>query len=84
VLADREGRLARFLVLGSASLDLVKGVSESLAGRVGFVDLSGFDATEVGVDRLDALWLRGGFPRASACARRRRSTCATAGSSTPS
>jgi predicted AAA+ superfamily ATPase len=62
VLADREGRPARFLVLGSASLDLVKGVSESLAGRVGFVDLSGFDATEVGVDRLDALWLRGGFP----------------------
>lgn len=61
-LADREGRPARFLVLGSASLDLVKGVSESLAGRVGFVDLSGFDATEVGVDRLDALWLRGGFP----------------------
>lgn len=62
VLADREGATARFLVLGSASLDLVKGVSESLAGRVGFVDLSGFDATEVGFDRLDALWLRGGFP----------------------
>ena len=62
VLADREGRPARFLVLGSASLDLVKGVSESLAGRVGFVDLSGFDATEVGFDRLEALWLRGGFP----------------------
>jgi len=62
VLADREGTPARFLILGSASLDLVKGVSESLAGRVGFVDLSGFDGTEVGFDRLDALWLRGGFP----------------------
>jgi len=62
VLADREDRPARFLVVGSASLDLVKGVSESLAGRVGFVDLSGFDATEVGFDRLDALWLRGGLP----------------------
>ena len=62
VLADREGAPARFLILGSASLDLVKGVSESLAGRVGFVDLSGFDATEVGFDRLDTLWLRGGFP----------------------
>jgi predicted AAA+ superfamily ATPase len=49
-------------VLGSASLDTVKGVSESLAGRVGFVDLSGFDGTEVGFDRLDSLWLRGGFP----------------------
>ena len=62
VLADREGTPARFLILGSASLDLVKGVSESLAGRVGFIDLSGFDATEVGFDRLDTLWLRGGFP----------------------
>ena len=62
VLADREGAPARFLILGSASLDLVKGVSESLAGRVGFVDLSGFDGTEVGFDRLDTLWLRGGFP----------------------
>ena len=62
VLADREGTPARFLILGSASLDLAKGVSESLAGRVGFVDLSGFDGTEVGFDRLDTLWLRGGFP----------------------
>ena len=57
-----QGTPARFLILGSASLDLVKGVSESLAGRVGFVDLSGFDATEVGFDRLATLWLRGGFP----------------------
>ena len=62
VLADRSGTPARFLVLGSASPDLVKGVAESLAGRVGFVDLSGFDATEAGFDRVDALWLRGGFP----------------------
>lgn len=62
VLADRPDQPARFLVLGSASLDLIKGVSESLAGRVGFVDLSGFDATEAGFERLDTLWLRGGFP----------------------
>ena len=62
VLADRQDTPARFLILGSASPDLVKGVSESLAGRVGFVDLSGFDGTEVGFDRLDTLWLRGGFP----------------------
>ncbi len=62
VLADREDNPARFLILGSASLDLIKGVSESLAGRVGFVDLSGFDGTEVGFDRLGTLWLRGGFP----------------------
>jgi predicted AAA+ superfamily ATPase len=62
VLADRPGTPARFLILGSASSELVKGVSESLAGRVGFVDLSGFDGTEVGFGRLDTLWLRGGFP----------------------
>lgn len=62
VLADRQDTPTRFLILGSASLDLVKGVSESLAGRVGFVDLSGFDGTEVGFDRLNTLWLRGGFP----------------------
>ena len=62
VLADREGIPARFLILGSASPRLVKGVSETLAGRVGFVDLAGFDGTEVGFDQLDQLWLRGGFP----------------------
>jgi predicted AAA+ superfamily ATPase len=62
VLADRPDPPARFLVLGSASPDLVQGVSESLAGRVGFVDLGGFDGMEVGFDRWDVLWLRGGFP----------------------
>lgn len=63
VLVDRPGSGARFLVLGSASPTLVKGVSESLAGRVGFVDLAGFSLAEAGVDRLQALWSRGGFPR---------------------
>lgn len=61
-LADRPGRPARFLILGSASPDLIRGASESLAGRVGFVDLGGFDLTEVGEQRLRRLWLRGGFP----------------------
>jgi len=40
----------------------VKGASESLAGRIGFVDLSGFDGTEIGFENLDALWVRGRFP----------------------
>jgi len=62
-LADRRGRPARFLILGSASPDIVKGVSETLAGRVGFVDLAGFHTGEVHPDQLDDLWLRGGFPR---------------------
>ena len=63
VLADRPGGKARFLLLGSASPGLVRGVSESLAGRVGFVDLSGFTVQEVGNEQRDMLWARGGFPR---------------------
>jgi predicted AAA+ superfamily ATPase len=62
-LVDREARPARFLILGSASPDLIRGISESLAGRVGFVDLEGFDLIEVGVRNVRKLWLRGGFPR---------------------
>ena len=62
-LADRPRSRTRFLILGSASPDLVRGASESLAGRVGFVDLSGFDLREVGEKQWRRLWLRGGFPR---------------------
>ncbi|MFV1986218.1 MAG: ATP-binding protein [Gemmatimonadota bacterium] len=63
VLVDRPENAARFLVLSSASLDLVRGVSESLAGRIGFVDLSPFGLDEVGSEAGSRLWLRGGFPR---------------------
>jgi predicted AAA+ superfamily ATPase len=62
VLVDRPDNPARFLVLGSASPHLVRNVSESLAGRIGFVDLSGFDLTEVGSAERTRLWVRGGFP----------------------
>jgi len=61
VLVDRPEQAARFLVLGSASPHLVKGCSESLAGRIGFVDLTGFTLGEVG--EREKLWLRGGFPK---------------------
>ena len=64
VLIDRDGNPARFLVLGSASPSLVRGVSESLAGRVGLVDLSGFGLSEIGSGAWRTLWIRGGFPRA--------------------
>jgi len=66
VLADRPDTPARFLLLGSASPELVGGVSETLAGRVAFYGLSGFDPDEIGtdVDTLHRLWLRGGLPRA--------------------
>jgi len=63
VLSDRESDGTRFLVLGSASPELRDGASESLAGRVEFVDLSGFQMSEVGTRNLDRLWVRGGFPR---------------------
>ncbi|MCY4400603.1 MAG: ATP-binding protein [Gemmatimonadetes bacterium] len=61
VLADRPGPPARFLVLGSASPELLRQTSESLAGRVAFHELGGFDLTEV--DDPERLWLHGGFPR---------------------
>lgn len=63
VLADRAPAACRFLILGSASPRLVEGASESLAGRVRFVDLAGFDLGEVGAEETRRLWLRGGFPR---------------------
>lgn len=63
VLADRIDNKARFLILGSASPHIVKGVSESLAGRVEFIELSGFDMAETGVNEWERLWVRGGFPR---------------------
>ena len=63
VLVDRLGSETRFLILGSASPALIKGASESLAGRLGFVDLGGFDIEETGTDTQDRLWSRGGFPR---------------------
>lgn len=64
VLADRDPLPAKFLILGSASPEIVKGVAESLAGRVHFVDISGFSLDEVGYDNQQDLWLRGGFPEA--------------------
>lgn len=62
-LLDRSPLPARFLLLGSASPALVRGVSETLAGRCLFVHVSGFGPDEVGPGSLDLLWQRGGFPR---------------------
>ncbi len=59
----REGRrTGRFLLLGSAGIDLLSQSGETLAGRVAFQELTPFDITEVGGEDLDPLWLRGGFP----------------------
>ena len=62
VLADRRPRPASFLVLGSASPELLRQSSETLAGRIAFHTLCGFHLDEVGPERLDRLWPRGGFP----------------------
>ena len=63
VLADRRPVPARFLVLGSASPELLRQGTETLAGRIGLIEMRGFSLAEVGVDRLRKLWWRGGFPR---------------------
>lgn len=63
VLVDRSRHPARFLVLGSASPDLLRQGSETLAGRIFYHQLSGFSLDEVGVDQHMPLWLRGRFPR---------------------
>lgn len=62
VLADRADTPARFLVLGSASGDLLRQSSESLAGRLERVAIAGFTLAEVGAPHEERLWRRGGFP----------------------
>ncbi len=63
VLADEPGSKRKFLILGSASPDLMQRSSESLAGRIGFINLTGFWLKEIANDESDKLWLRGGFPK---------------------
>lgn len=63
VLADRRPLPARFLILGSASPELLRQSSETLAGRMETVPLEGFRLADVGAARQGRHWLRGGFPR---------------------
>ena len=63
VLADRSHNPARFLVLGSAGPALLRQSAESLAGRIEYIDLTGFQVAEVGAAQMRQLWVRGGFPR---------------------
>ncbi len=64
VLADRRPLPAKFLILGSAAPELLRQSSESLAGRIEFLSMGGFDLEEVGTASLSRHWLRGGFPEA--------------------
>lgn len=63
VLADRRPARAKFLILGSASPELIRNAPETLAGRVAFIEMGGFDLGEVETAGQQKLWLRGGFPR---------------------
>ena len=62
VLADRPRKPARFLVLGSASPDLLRQTSETLAGRIAYHELQGLTLADVGAGGAERLWIRGGFP----------------------
>ena len=62
VLADRRPSSARFLILGSASGDLLRQTSESIAGRAERITIGGFSLDKVGADALKDLWRRGGLP----------------------
>jgi hypothetical protein len=62
VLSDRTPLPARFLILGSASLELIRRSSESLAGRLETIIMGGFSLAELGAPALAEHWLRGGFP----------------------
>ena len=53
----------RFLLLGSAAMDMLKQSGESLAGRIAYLELDPFDVTEIDLASLETLWVRGGFPR---------------------
>lgn len=62
IIDEHRGKKGRFVLLGSASFDLIRGISESLAGRVGFLDMTPFHMNEV--PSWQHLWIRGGFPDA--------------------
>lgn len=62
VLVDRRNNPARFLILGSASRELLRQSSETLAGRIGYIELAPFSVHEVGENQTERLWLAGGYP----------------------
>lgn len=62
VLAD-QNKKAKFLILGSASRDLIRQSSESLAGRISYAEIGGFSLQLLGASKAEKLWIRGTFPR---------------------
>lgn len=62
VLADRNKK-AKYLILGSASRDLIRQSSETLAGRISYLEIGGFSSQLVGASKTEKLWIRGAFPK---------------------
>ena len=67
VVVDRPGQKARFIILGSASPEIIRNASETLAGRIEFVDLNGFDLAEVGENELGVAMDSGRLPALLPC-----------------
>ncbi len=63
VLADKSTGNRKILILGSASPYLIKTASESLAGRISFIDMAGFSLKDLGQETWQKVWLKGSFPR---------------------
>lgn len=63
VLVDRPKKKTKFLILGSASRDLIRQSAESLAGRISYLEMGGFTLDLVGAEKEEKLWIRGAFPR---------------------
>ncbi len=61
-LIDEQREPGRFILLGSASPDLIRKSADSLAGRIGYLELTPFYLGEIDSDELQKLWIRGGFP----------------------
>lgn len=63
-IIDMDRKPGRFILLGSASPEFLRNTSESLAGRIAYIELSPFNITEVDASSMNDLWLKGGFPDA--------------------
>ena len=74
VLVDRPKSRTKFLILGSASRDLIEKSSETLAGRITYVEVTPFSMSETGIKNWETLWIRGGFPR-SYLAKNQETSC---------
>jgi uncharacterized protein len=60
---DEDRRPGRFILLGSASPDLIRSSADSLAGRIGYIELTPFTLEEILEEEMELLWMRGGYPR---------------------